>query len=95
MKWEERIARYKELLGQKFGRLTVVEITETPTPSGRTSLGLKCLCECGKNTTPDLSTLTNGSTVSCGCFRKERMRKQFFARRGNKKTSEMTIEDWK
>jgi hypothetical protein len=95
MEKESRLERLKKLVGTRFGRLTVTEIIETVGPTGKPNFSLNCLCECGKMSSPKLPSLTNGSTVSCGCFRKERMRKSFFARRGNKKTSEMTIEDWK
>lgn len=95
MKREERIARMKELVDQKFGRLTVDSIVETTSPAGNTIYSIKCVCECGKITFPKEEKLRTGDTVSCGCFRRDRMRKAFFARRGNKKTSEMTIEDWK
>ena len=90
-----RLEKLQELLGTKFGRLTVTEIIETISPSGRASYGIKCLCECGKTSTPRLRALKSGTTVSCGCLRKEKMRKAFFARRGNKKNEEMTIWDWK
>jgi hypothetical protein len=92
---EERATRFKLLVGQKFGRLTVVEIPETISAAGNTIYSIKCLCECGKTTTPTEEKLVTGATISCGCFRKERMRKAFFARKSNKKTREMTIEDWK
>jgi hypothetical protein len=83
------LEKYSKLLGAKFGRLTVVGVVE----EGKARL--QCQCECGNMSTPTYEKLTSGETTSCGCFRKEKMRKAFFARRGNKKTSEMTIWDWK
>lgn len=95
MEKESRLEKLKKLIDTKFGRLTVIEVVETTGPTGKPNYSLNCLCECGKMTSPKLPALTSGTTISCGCFRKERMRKAFFARRGNKKTEEMTIEDWK
>lgn len=59
----------RDLVGQKFGRLTVLE------RSGSTDKGLalwKCLCECGTIKIVDGSHLVNGYTRSCGCLQAER-----------------------
>lgn len=58
-----------ELMGKKFGMLTVIGI-------GKNSRGIKawvCECECGF-ITPAIPTakLLNGERVSCGCKRKKR-----------------------
>jgi len=95
MKREDRIKRIKSLLGMRFGRLVVTEITEEKSEAGNTIYGLKCLCDCGKTSTPTEEKLRTGDTQSCGCLRREKMRRAFFARRGNKKTEEMTIWDWR
>lgn len=95
MKREERVNRLKSLLGARFGRLVVTEITEKVSEAGNTIYGLKCLCDCGKVTFPKEEKLRSKDTLSCGCLRREKMRKAFFARRGNKKTEEMTIWDWR
>ena len=95
MNREDRIKRIKSLLGQRFGRLVVTEITEKVSEHGNTIYGLKCLCDCGKESFPTEEKLRTGDTLSCGCLRREKMRRAFFARRGNKKTEEMTIFDWK
>jgi len=71
--------KYSNLLNAKFGRLTIIEVIETHGPTNRITYSLKCLCECRNISTPTLHKLTNGSTVSCGCLRKEKMRKAFFA----------------
>lgn len=53
-----------DLIGQKFGRLTVVE---------RVSGASKwvCVCDCGKVTTPSSYNLRKGVVKSCGCFNRE------------------------
>lgn len=83
------IEKYNKLIDQKFGRLTVIEIRDEG------ELKIVCQCECGNKSTPTWNKLMSGDTFSCGCLRKEKLRKAFFARRGNKKTEEMTILDWK
>lgn len=54
------------LKGQKFGRLTA----QSPT----THLGKRawhCLCDCGREHVVLTKHLTNGSVLSCGCYRFE------------------------
>lgn len=53
----------KNLLGQRFGRLTVVEKVESKNGRSR----WKCLCDCGNYKIASSSTLHNGTTTSCGC----------------------------
>lgn len=66
------MARMKDLTGQKFGRLTVIE------QSGKNKHGnymWRCLCECGNIKTIVGGELTRGNTKSCGCLLKETMSK--------------------
>ena len=86
---EKTRERLTSLVGTKFGRLTIMEVLDGD------RLKFLCQCECGETTSPATSQVLSGTTVSCGCLRKEKMRKAFFARKGNKKVSEMTIWDWK
>lgn len=61
-----------ELLGQRFGRLTVV------LEAGRDSHGCKlwhCLCDCDTGIVTTSNALTSGHTTSCGCLQKERAAK--------------------
>jgi hypothetical protein len=56
------------MIGQKFGRLTVVGI------SGRDpkrNLWLECQCSCGKKRPFRLDNLRSGKTQSCGCYGEE------------------------
>lgn len=54
------------LLGQTFGRLTV--ISEAPSRKGQHSRWV-CLCSCGKQTIVDGTHLNTGRSKSCGCLR--------------------------
>jgi len=52
------------LIGQKFGKLTVIE--SIPPNSQR------CLCDCGNIIIVNTANLINKNTQSCGCYQKER-----------------------
>lgn len=56
----------KDITGEKFGRLTVIEKTRV---KGR--LSWICQCECGNTIIASLTSLQTGNTKSCGCLRKE------------------------
>lgn len=64
--------RVKDLTGQKFGRLTVMELTGKKTKSGN-AIWI-CQCECGNITEADSGSLRVGYKVSCGCFAKDHAR---------------------
>jgi hypothetical protein len=55
----------KDLTGQVFGRLTVIECSYI---NARRNLVWRCRCECGGETEVPGSTLTSGNTRSCGCL---------------------------
>lgn len=59
--------RKRNLLGQKFGKLTVIE--ETNETNGHNNFYWKCKCECGNVCYIASSQLTSGLTKSCGCTR--------------------------
>lgn len=57
---EERI----EMIGQKFGRLTVIEEL-----FGRDKYKIyKCVCDCGNTVYVNSNSLKSGNTKSCGCL---------------------------
>lgn len=60
----------KEMVGQRFGRLTVVGPTEKR--RGR-AVVWECRCDCGNTAYTLLSSLKNGGKKSCGCIIRERM----------------------
>ena len=57
----------KNLTGEKFGRLTVIERAENK--NNRTTW--LCKCECGNETIVEGFCLKHGTTKSCGCLRRE------------------------
>lgn len=57
--------KLKDLTGQKFGRLTVIERAENA-KDGRAHW--RCHCDCGNEVTVSSYHLTSGHTQSCGCL---------------------------
>lgn len=55
------------LIGQKFGRLTVIE--QAPNRGKRTQW--KCKCDCGEECIKLTESLRSGTTQSCGCLKRE------------------------
>ena len=67
---ESNIARAGTLVGQKFGKLLVLEEAGFVThPNGKRSRLYKCLCDCGNYCEIQHQYLTYGDTTSCGCMR--------------------------
>ena len=56
--------KIRDLTGQVFGKLTVVNLAGNNKCGNRTWL---CKCECGNEKTVAGSNLTSGNTKSCGC----------------------------
>lgn len=57
-----------DLIGKKFGRLTVVDFSHT---NKHKQSMWKCKCECGKEIIATGIHLSNGHTKSCGCLKKD------------------------
>ena len=59
----------ENIIGQKYGRLTVVAFDESSVnPSHKKYF---CICDCGNVKSVRLDAIKSGSTISCGCYRKE------------------------
>jgi len=59
-----------DLIGQKFGRLTIQEIYSV-CKNGKYLTVATCLCDCGTIKTIGLPLIKRGDTKSCGCLQKE------------------------
>lgn len=57
---------YKDITGQRFGKLVAIERIKRE--NSRTYYW-KCLCDCGRYCEKELQYLMNGDTQSCGCLR--------------------------
>lgn len=65
--------KHADLIGQKFGRLTVVDHGDYYiSPKGAKVKQWKCKCECGNETLASTIQLRNGSKKSCGCYMREK-----------------------
>lgn len=58
--------RYKDLTGQRFGMLTVIEKIEKQPKNGH--IWWRCHCDCGGEVIAFTSDLTSGNRKSCGCL---------------------------
>lgn len=67
-----RPSQVENLIGQKFGRLTVIRSLSMKERKCKTFKWL-CKCDCGNETTTSTQKLMNGDQVSCGCQKKERV----------------------
>ncbi len=68
------MAKAKDLTGQRFGRLTVLRLAETPyiSPAGKPTRRWWCRCDCGKELIVLQNALTGKKgTRSCGCAQRE------------------------
>lgn len=67
--------RLKDLVGQRYGRLEVLERAPSVVyRGGQQRIAWRCRCECGVEIIALSSHLRTGNTVSCGCFRKQAAR---------------------
>lgn len=56
----------KNLVGKKFGKLTVIGPSESRTNDGHAMW--RCLCDCGNERLVSSQYLVSGKTKSCGCL---------------------------
>lgn len=71
---ESRYEKIKDLSGETFGRLTVINRVI----DSEKNVKYLCKCKCGNETICYASNLKRGLTTSCGCFRKEKSRENKF-----------------
>jgi hypothetical protein len=74
----EPMGKKINLVGKKFGRLTVM--TESPYRNSRDPQARwLCVCDCGKTTEVSGGNLRSGKTKSCGCTRYEPLKRRNLA----------------
>ena len=64
------MAKFLDLTGKRFGKLTVVKRGQTKSNHVR----WECACDCGNTTESRVDALRNGTAKSCGCLHNEEMR---------------------
>lgn len=62
---EVAVPKFKDITGQKFGRLTVLA------PRRKIKIRWYCQCDCGKKSLVSQDHLASGHTQSCGCLNRE------------------------
>lgn len=68
-----RSSAEKNLIGQKFNRLTVIEKDIEKSNQGKGAYW-RCKCDCGNYTTVSTGALEHGTTKSCGCLKMEQIK---------------------
>ena len=68
------------MVGRRFGRLTVIERAETPPFTVNNHAWWHCKCDCGGEIAVSGASLRGGLTRSCGCLRRESARRATAAR---------------
>lgn len=83
--WNSRI-------GQRFGRLVVLDFIVDHERNGKSVRMAICQCDCGKTTRHRYGNLSKGGTTSCGCYQRE------FSSERHKthgKTKHITYTSWR
>lgn len=91
--WKEKHSEktVTDLVGRKFGRLTVVE-RANDLPSGKhKAVAWRCKCDCGNEKIVRACNLINGNTTSCGCYAKEMSHNTNFVDHSFEKINYLTI----
>jgi hypothetical protein len=73
--------KLKNLVGNRYGRLEVIERAESK--KGKTRW--LCKCDCGKESIVESSSLIRGNTTSCGCYKTENAKRLYSTVRQNDK----------
>ena len=63
------MAIFKDITGQVFGKLTVIEFSRNVKSGTRDRKYWLCKCECGNTKEIRTDSLTSGNVSSCGCLR--------------------------
>lgn len=63
-----------DMIGRRFGRLTVMSEAEPFRTSKRRYYAYTCACDCGRTKVVRSAHLRGGLVLSCGCFMRQRIR---------------------
>lgn len=71
------MGRSINITSKRFGRLTAIKrVEDYISPSGCHAERWKCVCDCGNETVVTKACLINGTTCSCGCYRRDNRTKE-------------------
>lgn len=88
------MAKFRDLTGQRFGRLTVIGISKKVQSGKRERYYWKCKCECGKFHEVRTDALTSGNVQSCGCLHKEQAIKNVSSHHSHKQSGSRLYWIW-
>ena len=83
--------KIKNLIGEKFGKLSVINITKLRDANG--SVIWTCLCDCGHKVDVSGNSLKSGGSKSCGCSRLESITKHGHSNSNDGKST-ATYNSW-
>lgn len=67
-----RAKALRNLVGQRYGRLTVIsDAVPYVSPGGKQLRQVRARCDCGAENTATLNSVRRGLAASCGCYRTE------------------------
>ncbi len=69
------MGKIKDMIGQKYGRLTVLKFHGLD--NNKKNSTWICSCDCGNQTCVSRNNLILKKTLSCGCYNRERFKNQF------------------
>lgn len=75
--------KYTVNIGEKYGRLEVIDIKRVPIKAKRTQLMAYCKCECGNECIVDIPRLATGRKRSCGCLHHDVLEKRLTKHNGS------------
>ena len=66
-----KICEDKDLIGKRFGKLTILEIVRKRNKNGHLQKIARCICDCGKEKDILIYDILKNKTMSCGCYNVE------------------------
>jgi hypothetical protein len=65
------MAKIKDILNKKFGKLTVIKISKNR--GNRGQIRYECVCDCGNSHEVSGESIRKGNVKSCGCYNLEKI----------------------
>jgi len=83
--------RYKDITGNRYGMLTVVERVKAPVNLKRKSVYYSCKCDCGNMFVTEKSRIVGGVVKSCGCYKSKKTHETLFKDLTGKRFGRLTV----
>lgn len=84
------MGKLKNIIGNKYGRLTVIKMLDEKGNHGQ--LKYLCKCDCGKSHIVTGESLRSGKSKSCGCLKKEFIEKNKFKRNMDRENAMLKVQ---